>query len=274
MPTKIWLEYLQYEEFDVEITENLYNAKCTPKTFVEKYFESWDPKIHSPRNSFEGFHMAALIEKCGTNNHYPLAMFRNGLSKNTRSSYKGTIKNGTPLSSSDSEMASKIQKTFVKNCRVTFDKTIKINCLSLKRDDDELFKKKSKMPNFVLRPFLTMLNLEVDRLYLQKLDYEIDRTDYPVCYNFFETGYYGHPNFPCTNIQLEQVSDLILSHFQEEYHSFIKDTHRHKKIQLVYLYYVYKPKKNASRTDVAEYDKKALNMCQHIEMNPLILIVV
>ena len=36
---KTWLEYLQYEEADVEILENLYNANCMPKSFsVEKYF--------------------------------------------------------------------------------------------------------------------------------------------------------------------------------------------------------------------------------------------
>ena len=45
MLTKTWLEYLQYEEVDVEILENLYNANCTPKSyFVGKDFESWDPK--------------------------------------------------------------------------------------------------------------------------------------------------------------------------------------------------------------------------------------
>ena len=58
----------------------------------------------------------------------------------------------------------------------------------------------------------------------------------------FKVGYCGHPNFPYTNIQLEQASDLILSHFQKEDHSFIIDTLRNKKTQLVYLYYVYKPK--------------------------------
>ena len=31
-----------------------------------------------------------------------------------------------------------------------------------------------------------MLNLEVDRLSLQQLEYEMDRTDYPVDYNFLK----------------------------------------------------------------------------------------
>ena len=47
----------------MDITENLYNANCTPKSFfVEKDFESWDPKIHGPRNYLQSFYVAALIE--------------------------------------------------------------------------------------------------------------------------------------------------------------------------------------------------------------------
>ena len=41
-----------------------------------------------------------------------------------------------------------------------------------------------KRPNFVIRPFLTMLNLEVYRISLQQLEYEMDHTDYPVNYLF------------------------------------------------------------------------------------------
>ena len=85
----------------------------------------------------------------------------------------------------------------------------------------------------------------------------MDCTDYPINYNLFEKIYFGHPNFPYTNIQLEQASDPIISHFQEEEHSFINDTLSNKKTQLVYLYYIYKPKKNASRTDITKYDEKA-----------------
>ena len=74
-----------------------------------------------------------------------------------------------------------------------------------------------------------MINLEADRISLQQLEYEMDCTDYPVDYNFFEIGYCGHPNFPYTNIQLEQASDIILSHFQEEDHPFNNDTLRNKR---------------------------------------------
>ena len=81
-------------------------------------------------------------------------------------------------------------------------KKIKNDCLYLKIDDDDLFKKRSKRTAFVLRPLLTLLNLEVDKLSLQKLEFEMDRTDDPVNYSFLEIGYCGHPNFPYTNTQL------------------------------------------------------------------------
>ena len=139
MLPKTWLEYLQYEEVDVDISENLYNANLTPKyVFVEKYFESWDPKICDPRNYLQSFYVAALIDKCRTNKHYPLAMFRNGTSKSTRSSYKVTMNNGTPQLSSDYEIASKIKKSFVNNCHATFDKKMKFNCLYLIIYGDDL----------------------------------------------------------------------------------------------------------------------------------------
>ena len=65
-------------------------------------------------------------------------MFPNVISKNTRSSYKGTMNDGTPLSSSDSEMASKVKK----NRHFTFEK-INMSCYSLKIDSDVLFENRS-----------------------------------------------------------------------------------------------------------------------------------
>ena len=61
---------------------------------------------------------------------------------------------GTPSSSSDSEMSSKIKKSFVKNCHATFDKDIKMNCLYPIIDDDDLFNNRSKRPTFVISQFL------------------------------------------------------------------------------------------------------------------------
>ena len=92
------------------ITQSLYNAYCTPKSFfVDKYFESWDPKFHGPCNYIQSFYVAAFIEEFVTKKHYLLEMFRNSIPKNTRSSYKGTMNDGTTFSSSDSEMASKVK---------------------------------------------------------------------------------------------------------------------------------------------------------------------
>ena len=73
----------------------------------------------------------------------------------------------------------------------------------------------------------------------------------------FSIGYCGHPNFPYANIRFNQAINLILSYFQEEDHSFINDKLINKKTQLVSLYYVYKPKKNASITDITNDDEKA-----------------
>ena len=97
------------------------------------------------------------------------------------------MNNETTSSSSDSEMASKITrslKMFVKNCHNTFDKKMKFNCHDLKAEDDNLFKNRSRRPTLFKRPLLTMLNLKVDRIFLQKLEYEIYRTDYPSDYIF------------------------------------------------------------------------------------------
>ena len=76
--------------------------------FVEKYFNSWDPKIHGPCNYLQIFYVSALIDKCGPTNL--LAIFLNGISKNTILSVTGKMDNGIPSSSSGSVMTSKIKK--------------------------------------------------------------------------------------------------------------------------------------------------------------------
>ena len=107
---------------------------------------------------------------------------------------------------------------------------------SLKIDDDELFKNMLKIPVSILIPLKSMLNFEVDRLYLQQLEYEMDCTDYPVDYNFFEIGYFGHLNVPYANGQFNQATNLMLSHLQEEDHPLIHDTLKNKITQMVSLY--------------------------------------
>ena len=63
------------------MTQNFYNAHCTQISFfVDKYFESLDPKIHGSCSYLQSFFVAALIEDCGTKKHYPLTMFLIGIS--------------------------------------------------------------------------------------------------------------------------------------------------------------------------------------------------
>ena len=99
------------------------------------------------------------------------------------------MNNGTPSSSSDSKKASKIKRilkrSLVKNCHAVFDKRMKFNCHALKLDDDDLSKNRSKRPTFVTRPFLTIINYEVDRISLKQFEYGMDRNDYPIDYNLF-----------------------------------------------------------------------------------------
>ena len=76
MLTINWLNYHRVPDVNVKIAQDFYNAFCTPKYFFsEKDFDSWDPKIHGPRNYLQSFYVADLIEQCGTNKHYPLEMF-------------------------------------------------------------------------------------------------------------------------------------------------------------------------------------------------------
>ena len=79
----------------------------------------------------------------------------------------------TPLLSSDSEMASKIKKCFLKIFHDTFDKRMKFNCHALKFDNDDPFKNISKTYTFATKSFLTMLNLELDIISLKQLEYEM-----------------------------------------------------------------------------------------------------
>ena len=65
----------------------------------------------------------------------------------------------------------------------------------------------------------------------------MDCTDNPVDCNCFEIGYCGHHKFSYKNIQFNQSTNLILSHFQEEDHPFINDTlkKRHNWFHYIFL---------------------------------------
>ena len=56
---------------------------------------------------------------------------------------------------------------------------MKIHCLSLKEKYDTLFKIRSRKPAFLLNPLKAMLNLVIDRICLQQLEYEMERADIP-----------------------------------------------------------------------------------------------
>ena len=49
-----------------------------------------------------------------------------------------------------------------------------------------------------------MLNLVVDIISLNQLEYEMDCADLPDDYIYFEIEYCGHPASPYTQIQLDQ----------------------------------------------------------------------
>ena len=60
-----------------------------------------------------------------------------------------------------------------------------MNCYSFKFDEDALFRNRPKRYACVLSKLKFMLNFEVDKLSLQKIEYEMDSTDYSVDYNLF-----------------------------------------------------------------------------------------
>ena len=152
--------------------------------------------------------MAAIIDKCGTKKHYPLEIFRNGISKKTGSSVTGKMDYGIPLSSSDSAMTSKKKI----NRRAAFKIQIKNIVYLLKQRMIRCLILGQKIPVFILNPLKYMLNPVVDRISVQKLEYGMERDD---DYNFFEIRYCSHRTFSYLHIQLEQATKLILSHFHE-----------------------------------------------------------
>ena len=120
--------------------------------------------------------------------------------------------------------------------------------------DNVLFKNRKTFPKFLLAPLRGFLNQKLDRLSLQQIECEMNSTGYPDDHNFFEFRYFGHTQFPYSNIFLDQASDLILSQFQEEDHPFIRKALGDENIHLVVLYYVYKPKTDTPRTKNTDDD--------------------
>ena len=112
---------------------------------------------------------------------------------------------------------------------------MKTRCELIIKADNELFQKRTRKPMFVLTSFQHFLDSNLDRLYIQQLEFEIYSAGNPDKYNLFELGHCGHPHYPHSKIFLDQESDLILLYFIEEYHPFISDALRDKDIKLVFV---------------------------------------
>ena len=72
-----------------------------------------------------------------------------------------------------------------KNRRATFKIQMNKHSLSLKSKDDALLNISSKISAFVLNQLKAMLNPVVDIIYLQQLEYEMERADLSDDYIFF-----------------------------------------------------------------------------------------
>ena len=73
---------------------------------------------------------------------------------------------------------------------------MKTRCEFIIKTYNEVFNKRTNKPMFVLTSFQHFLDSNLDRLSLQKLEFEIDSAGYPDKFNFFELGYCGHPQYP------------------------------------------------------------------------------
>ena len=103
----------------------------------------------------------------------------------------------------------------------------------------------------------------------------MDSAEYPDEYNFLELVYCGHPQYPCSNIFLDQSSDLILSHFQEEDHPFISEALRDEHIQLVLFYFTFTNLRPTHPEQILRMRMKMhINMVLYMEVNPLVFIVI
>ena len=133
-------------------------------------------------------------------------------------------------------------------------------CDCLLEADKVLFKTTKFLPKFVLAPLSGFLDQRLDRLSLQQLECEMDSTGYPDDHKFFQLGYCGHTQYPHSNIFLDQAHALILSQFQEEDHPFIRKALQDEHINVVSLYYVYKPKTDPPITKNTEDDENAYKL--------------
>ena len=111
---------------------------------------------------------------------YPYAEIRNFIgNKRTRSFQKESDNNGTSLSSSDDEFTPKYKKSFGQNKNAKFNEFMVRQCGNLLEADEVLFKARKFLPQFVLAPLRSFVNLNLGRLSLLQLECETDSTGYP-----------------------------------------------------------------------------------------------
>ena len=202
---------------------------------------------------------------------YPYSEIRNFTAgRRTKSFQKENNNNGTSSSSSDDEFKPKYKKSYGENINANFNAFMYSRREELIEADDVLFKNRKIFPQFVLAPLRGFLNPRLEKLSLQQLECELDSTGYPEDHNFFELGYCGHTQFPHSNIFLDQASALILSQFQEEDHPFIRKALQDEGINLVSLYYVYRPNTNTPIRKIRKMMKTLINLVKNMEVNTLV----
>ena len=107
-----------------------------------------------------------------------------------------------------------IRKVFRRNKNAKFNEFMVRQCGNLLEADEVLFKARKFLPQFVLAPLCSFLNLNLDRSSLLQLKIEMDATGYPDDHKFFDLVYCGHTQYPHSKIFLDQARALIISQFQ------------------------------------------------------------
>ena len=158
-----WMDLLEYDIIGDKIREMFQNACCTPiEFFVEENLGNWHPRTHGLRNYLQSFYLAALIRK-GRKQKNPYAEHRNFTgNRRTRSFQKENDKNETSSSSYDDETTPKYKKNFGRNKKAKFNEFMVRKCGNLLKADKFLFKTRKFLPQFVLAPLRSFLNLNLD----------------------------------------------------------------------------------------------------------------
>ena len=132
----------------------------------------------------------------------------------------------------------------------------------------------SKRSTFVIKPFLTMLNLEVDRISLQQLEYEMVCTNHPVKYFFLKW------DIVVTLTSLTQIfnsSKPVIKYFHIFKNTTIYSFMIHLKTKrhnwFTYIMFT-NPRKTHPERILRIMTKWLIHICKHMEIDPLVIIVI